>query len=71
MEEESKRARFRAGFPQVAQVADQFRNVFGAGVQITYAEESGNKVGRALDEGRFKVISGDTLVVKTKAKGKA
>ncbi|MBY0499311.1 MAG: hypothetical protein K2P74_06845 [Nitrosomonas sp.] len=33
-------------FPECVGVADQFREVFGPGVKLTYAEEGGRSIGK-------------------------
>lgn len=58
-----KSEQVRAAFPRCVAVADEFRAAFGSGVKITFAQEGGNKAGRATDETRFRVISGADLVV--------
>jgi hypothetical protein len=60
---DSQKSRARAAFPTCTAVADEFRAVFGEGVRLTYAEENGNRAGRALDESRFTVIAGESLII--------
>lgn len=66
MDDQDKKARFRAGFPKCAAAADAFRDAFGPGISLTYAEENGHKVGRPADDSRFTVISGADLVLRIK-----
>ena len=38
--------RNRAAFPDVAQIVDDFRAVFGPGVKVLYATENGREIGK-------------------------
>ena len=38
----------RADFPVAAAMIDQFREVFGPGVKLLWAEENGKSIGRKL-----------------------
>jgi hypothetical protein len=49
MSEESRQVtaeQVRAAFPQCVAMADEFREVFGPGVTLNYANENGQTVGR-------------------------
>lgn len=56
MTQEEKREKFRAEFPLSAQSADLFRELFGDGVRLIYAEENGKTIGRQYDEKRHDEI---------------
>jgi len=56
MTEEEKRELFRAEFPESAAAADMFRELFGPGVRLVYAEENGKTVGRKYDEDKHNQI---------------
>ena len=56
MTEEEKRERFRAEFPLSAESADLFRELFGEGVKLVYAEEDGKTIGRKYDEDKHNQI---------------
>lgn len=56
MTEQEKRERFRAEFPLCAESADLFRDLFGDGVRLVYAEENGKAIGRQYNEERHNEI---------------
>ena len=56
----------REQFPATAAIVDEFRNAFGDGVKVTFAEESGRTVGKPLDERKYRVICGADLVIAAK-----
>lgn len=47
---DEKRAANRAQFPKTAVIVDEFREVFGPGVKLLWAEESGQVIGRRHEE---------------------
>lgn len=47
----------RQQFPQCVAFADAMREVFGAGVRMTYAEENGRAIGHKIDMARGKWVS--------------
>lgn len=58
----------RSSFPATALIVDEFRKVFGEGVKLVYAEESGKTIGRKPAEPkRFMTadvwLKGSALVV--------
>lgn len=69
MDEEARKARVREAFPVCTGVADAFRSAFGDGVQIRYAEEGEKRIGRTLDESKFKVIAGSDMILQKPQKG--
>ena len=58
----------REHFPVSVGMADQFREVFGQGVEITAATEGGLSLGKFTDESRYTVIQGKQLLTKGKVK---
>jgi hypothetical protein len=65
-----KKPSFTQEFPASSAILAEFRKVFGAGVEPIYCEEADRRVGKALDESRFLVISGADLVLPIKPKEK-
>lgn len=62
MSAESAKQQVRAKFPRCIAVADEFREAFGAGVRLVYANEGGQAVGTAsLGPDRF--ITPDRMVL--------
>lgn len=49
---ESAAADNRSAFPATALIVDEFREVFGEGVKLVYAEEGGKTIGRKPAEPR-------------------
>jgi hypothetical protein len=64
LSDDDVKARVRAAFPVCTAVADQFREVFGDGVKLSYAEENGQKIGRQLPESIYKVVPMRDMVIK-------
>lgn len=56
MTKQEKRELFRAEFPLSAESADLFRDLFGDGVRLVYAEENGKTIGRQYNEDRHNEI---------------
>ena len=46
---EQMKEKVRAAFPQCVAVADEFRAVFGSGVELLYASENGVQIGTPSD----------------------
>lgn len=66
---EERARRNRELFPESSLVLDEFRNVFGAGCQITYAEEGGRSVGKRSEERLSgKWVSLGDMVISNQAK---
>lgn len=61
MTEEDKKQKFREEFPLCAESADLFRQLFGPGVKLLYAEENGKHIGRQYDEEKHEAIYGKKI----------
>jgi hypothetical protein len=51
MTREQKREQMRTDFPLMAQVADDFKRIFGDGVRVRWAQENGKEVGTPGPQG--------------------
>lgn len=56
MTEEDKKELFRAEFPESAAAADLFRELFGPGVRLVYAEENGKTISKKYDEAKHEEL---------------